>query len=505
MSVHRLALFTRTMDVVFLAGVVDPQRRNYRPFATYQLSWYLRQHGYESQVVNFIHQAPEKLIREALAKYITPKTKILGLGLMTHPKDQQATIKKVESILYWAKKTYPHVKIVAGGPLTSFLVRHYRNKMLFDYIFYGHAENTLLELCDHLWRGGDHPKVTSIQGNDVIDENAADPKKIRFNIEQSRFEWHDSDHIQEGETLPLELGRGCVFACRFCSYPYIGKKVNDFNRSMDCIENELRRNYDKWKITNYYMLDDTINASHERNVEFYKMTQRLPFKIQFAGYCRMDLLAKRPDSEMMLFESGLRGVYFGLETFNQDAADLIKKGWNARNAKQFLPKLHHEIWKKRVGVQCGLIAGLPPQGFEELKDTNRWMIDHEINHWQWHRLGINREKNSLFTSEFDRNAESYGFDWYVDNGQLYWKTQYATQRDAENWVSQLVAEATPHFKYACWNLMEIVQYQLELPVMVNVVRASDPFRNKISLRRRDFLTNYWSQLLGRKVTNFDFQ
>lgn len=492
------------MDVVFLSGIIDAHNKNYRPFGTHQLAWYLRKNGYQTQVINYVQHAPEKLIKEALHKYITPQTKIVGLGIMSNGKELGTILKKMESILYWVKKNYPHVKIIAGGPLTNHLVRKFRNKMLFDYLFFGHGENTLLELCEHLSSGKDHPKMVTIQGNSVLQESDADPLKIRFKIEQSSFEWDDSDYIQEGETLPLELGRGCVFSCRFCSYPYIGKKVNDFNRHMDCIEQELRRNYAKWKITNYMMLDDTINASEERNKLFWEMTQRLPFKINFAGYCRMDLLAKRPESEMMLFESGLRGVYFGLETFNQQAAELIKKGWNATHAKEYLPRLHHDLWKKQVGIQVGMIAGLPPESFDELKASNQWLIDTEVNHWKWHRLGINREKNSLFISEFDRNAEKYGFDWYVDNGNLYWKTQYATQRDAEGWVSELTAVASPHYKYACWSLLELAQYKFDIQFMMKVSSKKNEFMPEMAKRRKEFLHNYWGQLLNRKIRPIDF-
>lgn len=496
--------YLNLMDVVFISGIIDAHKKNFRPFGTHQLAWYLRKNGYQTQVINYVQHAPEKLIKEALTKYITPKTKVVGLGIMSNGTELGIVLKKIESVLYWVKRTYPHVKIIAGGPLTNHLVRKYRNKMLFDYLFYGHGENTLLELCDHLYTDKNHPKTITVQGNTVIQESDANPERSHFKIENSSFEWSDNDFIQENESLPLELGRGCVFSCRFCSYPYIGKKVNDFNRSMECIEQELLRNYEKWKVTSYMMLDDTINASEERNLQFWQMTQRLPFKIKFAGYCRMDLLAKRPESEAVLFESGLRGVYFGLETFNQQAANLIKKGWNATHAKDYLPRLNNDLWKRQVGIQVGMIAGLPPETFEELKESNRWMIANEINHWKWHRLGINREKNSLFISEFDRNAEQYGFDWYVDNGKLYWKTEHATQRDAEEWVSDLTAEASSHYTYACWSLLELAQYDFDIQYMMKIPIKKNDLMPEIARRRKTFIRNYWSQLLNRPVKSIDF-
>ena len=40
-----------------------------------------------------------------------------------------------------------------------------------------------------------------------------------------RFE--KNDFILPGESLPLELSRGCIFKCRFCQYPNIGKDKDD--------------------------------------------------------------------------------------------------------------------------------------------------------------------------------------------------------------------------------------------------------------------------------------
>ena len=63
----------------------------------------------------------------------------------------------------------------------------------------------------------------------------------------TKFRWNKNDCIQTGETLPLEISRGCIFKCKFCRYPYIGKTKNDFSKSIDNVVEELEYNYNNFK------------------------------------------------------------------------------------------------------------------------------------------------------------------------------------------------------------------------------------------------------------------
>lgn len=483
------------MDAVFLSSIVAKNLINLmRPLGPYQIAWYLRKHNYSVQVLEFVYQLNDEQIIELLDKFVTKNTKIIGLGLMINMDGAAAgsIIKKFERVLAICKKRYPHTKLIVGGPSAAAWSRMWRNSTLFDYVFTGHTEDQVLGLMDHLVRGEPHPQFELVDGNKLMREGTPVRHEKLFNIEQDDHLWNESDCIQPGESLPLELGRGCIFKCKFCRYPYIGKHKNDFSRKMDCVRQELVDNYERWGVTNYYMLDDTFNADQERLRAFYAMTQTLPFKIQYATYIRVDLLHAHPDSQFMLPESGLKGCFFGIESFNKEAAELVGKPWSVK-AKEWIPTLHNDIWKKSVNFQLGFIAGLPPETLPTLRETNQWCMDNDIPSWTWAGLTINRDAHDQYKSDFDINAEQYGFEWINYEGKPMWKSEYATAKIAKEWEFTLVEEAKPYQKLACWYLFELPNFGYKLDEFMSKRQVEIPWR-EVQTRRKSWFANYLKSL-----------
>jgi hypothetical protein len=483
------------MDAIILSSCVPNNLTSlFRPIGAYQVAWYLRKHDYNVQVLEFVFKLPEDQILKLISQFVTSETKILGLGAMIHFYDpkMQAIIKKFENVILRFKKIYPNIKTVVGGPCASLWSRAYKNKCLFDYGITGYAEDTFLALQNHLSRGKPMPPFEIRDGNRMISENAAVVQQNLFDIKQDVHVWSDNDCIQPNESLPLELSRGCIFKCRFCRFPYNGKNKNDFNRDIECVKHELVDNHTRFGTTNYYMLDDTFNANQDRMKEFYMMTETLPFKISYTTYLRPDLLAAYPDTQYYLLDSGLVGAFLGVETFNKEAAKLINKTWSP-NAREYLPRLKNDIWKNRVSLQLGLICGLPPETYEECKDTNQFCIDTQMHSWTWAPLGVNRDVHDPYKSEFDMNAEKYGFTWEVDNGRTIWRTDYCTRKQAEEWEMMLVDLAKPYLKTTAWDLIELANFGYTFDHMRNTPFMQLPHR-EINSQRGKFLANYFRQL-----------
>lgn len=453
------------MDVILLSACV-PQSSPalLRPLGAYQIAWYLRKFNYNVQVIEFIHRSSEEELLALITRFVTPSTKVIGLGAMINMESQSmgVVIKKIENVLQKAKKRWPNINIVVGGPAAPYWSRMWRNKTLFDYIFTGHGEDTILGLANHLSRGEAQPQFEILDGNRFIRETFKMPHNEKFSIGEDDHLWHDSDCIQPSEALPLELGRGCIFKCKFCRYPYIGKSKDDFSRNMECVKNELLDNYNRWGVTNYYMLDDTFNASQDRMKEFYEMTQTLPFKIKYATYLRTDLLAAYPDTQYYLLDSGLTGAYLGVETFHPVSSQMIGKAWSPK-AREYLPRLNEDIWQNKVNFQVGLICGLPPETGDHWLETNHWCIDNNMPGWAWHALSVTRDAYTEFKSEFDINAEQYGFTWTLDDGKPMWKTDYCDRKAAREWEVKLMEISKPHQKITAWYLVEFGNYTNNLP------------------------------------------
>jgi len=487
------------MDIVLLTACVGKEFKLFRSLGTYQIAWYLRKFDYSVQVIDFIHRFSEDQIWKLIEKYVTTDTKILGYSPMINFSENGDFNNKIERILLRIKKQYPHIKIVAGGASAQGFVKRYRNKSLFDNIFIGHAEDTMLAFCNHIFRGAQSLSFEKLEGNNIIRETIPLPQITeKFNIADCTHTWSYNDFIQPKETLPIELGRGCIFACKFCQYPYIGKAKNDFTRNMELVREEMIQNYEKFGTTRYYMVDDTFNADRPRLVEFANMVKTLPFKLEYAAYLRLDLIFKWDEQEELLPESGLVSCFFGIESLNQQAADLVGKGWQNKKVKDYLPDLYHNKWKSTISPRIGLICGLPPETFDEMKDTHNWLVENKIPSWVWASLQIHRDLINTYTSEFERNAEKYGFTFENDNGKIIWRHQLYSERDAEDMTTTLNNISKPHMTPSWMPLLELGNYTENLNMYKESAHGNidwEPIRQGIL----SFLKTYYLQLLHQSI------
>jgi hypothetical protein len=123
------------------------------------------------------------------------------------------------------------------------------------------------------------------------------------------------------------------------------------------------------------------------------------------------------------------------------------------------------------------------------------MIENKLPNWIWHGLNINRDASNAWTSEFDRDAEKYGFEWYVEDGAMQWRTPYATARDAYDWATALNTYAKPYQKQNCWTLIELGSHGYDVKEMRNKLYSQVDW-SKVGEQRNQFFENYKRQLLS---------
>ena len=481
------------MEIVLLTSTVTETPRLYRHLGPYQIAWYLRQHGYTVQVIDFAHLLTDEQLNAALKKFVTSDTKIFGFSFMGFFDFSNWWVKKVcKDIIPKLKKRHPQLKVVTGGSCVHDLCRLERNGEVFDYCIYGHAEDTLLALCDRIFRNGDPVPFEISFGNRVIREHMVPAK---FNICNCSHRWSDQDCIQQGESLPIEISRGCIFKCKFCRYPYIGKSKDDFTRSMDELKDELLDNYSRWGITNYFMLEDTFNDRNDKLKAFEAMTKTLPFQLNYAAYLRPDLIWSNPGQAELLENSGLNSCFLGVETFNPEAADLIGKGWSGKHGKNFLLELNNNIWQARIPFLVSMIVGLPGDTKNTLQEHNNWLIDNQMPNWRWHLLNVNRDLTGPWVSEFDRNAKNYGFEWELWNGKPVWKTKYMTYIEARELRTELDAQAFDHKLIDCWAVLERANLGYD-PKTERYRKKKDVANLPDAPKRIAFVENYFKDLMS---------
>jgi radical SAM superfamily enzyme YgiQ (UPF0313 family) len=444
-----------TFDVIILTGISGPEFQ--RAIGAYRIASHLRQHGYSVQVIDFVDNFSKDELLDLLEKFTGPNTLALCVSttfLKTVDSDGivVSTYKKLRtlsqnsrSIIETYKQNHQHVKIIGGGANVFW----YKEDTIFDTIVTGYGEVLILEYLKSLTSNKKviYPKyknVTVINGDSQL-----------LPVEHMKHFWEANDCILPNETLPIEISRGCIFNCRFCSYPLNGKKKFDYLRDPELIKDEMIRNYELYGTTNYMFSDDTFNDSTYKLEQLHKVFTSLPFKMKFVSYIRLDLLYAHQEQISLLKEMGLGAAGFGIESLKPETAKFIGKGLAKDKIKEFLPKLYYDYWKEEISVICSFIVGLPYESLAETEESFNWIQSVGINSI-WMPLSIT--PSNFYLSEIDKNYEKYGYQLNEEVG--YWKNPYMDRSAAEEAAHRYSMAAANTGTVNSWYLFLLLSYQL---------------------------------------------
>jgi len=400
-----------------------------RPIGVYQLAHWLRLHKIESQIIDFCQWfKPEELV-ELTDHFIGPKTKYIGISSSFWEGKIPFEINEAVNII---RKQYPHLKIILGGARAD----SDQFKSIADHIIVGEAEEKILEI---------------IKGHNI--------GISKFDIRNLEHRFIEKDAILEGEVLPIELGRGCIFKCKFCGHPNLGKPKHTYQRKINLIEEEISYNYEKFKTDKYFFLDDTVNEDQEKILNLSNIPKNTGINIQWTGYLRADLVWRYPDSAELLAKSGLRSCFFGIESFHKTASLSIGKGWAGKHAKNFLPILFKDIWQSKISIWNNFIIGLPEESLDDLNQTLEWCIENPLgtNHFVPLNL-FNARSDSGSKSEFTRNFEKYGYQINEDG----WYNKFLNRKKADLYSKVFNNRLIKYNKLSAWSLFDVANCGIDI-------------------------------------------
>lgn len=376
-----------------------------RGTGAHRIATHLRKHGFRIEVIDFILRWNLEQFQTLCKKITNKHTLFLAIGTNLFDDDTSLNDK-----LKWYKSQYPQVKIILGG--NNLMTRDIQHV---DHRVEGYAEKSMLKLLEYLsgscsidsvkW----HPKWPM----GTIIDSAKDYPLTAEDTQDLRIEYLNSDFIKKNESLGLETARGCIFNCKFCTYPLIGKKKIDYIRDMKTIKQELINNHEQHGISNYIISEDTFNDTQQKLTAMAEVACALPFKLSLVAYLRFDLIMSYPDSYKLLKACGLRGAFFGIETFNREAGKLVGKGGDPIKIKENLLRWAENM--PEVQTQCGHIAGLPLDDEETQWQTLEWYKKNKIQKWNWNPLYIVNTEKNIHASEFSKNFKKYKLEIMSEN------------------------------------------------------------------------------------------
>lgn len=333
---------------------------------------------------------------------------------------------EIKAVLSLAKKYNPKLKTIVGGSSVSRDKDTY-SAYGFDYFFEKEADVSIVQFAKHLENNRDDLIVISETKAGKVIRSQDYPYN---GFSHSSIVWDESDLIEQGEALPIEIARGCVFRCKFCDYNMNGKKLNEYIRSEDSLYNELLINYQKFKTTRYLFTDDLINDSLDKLRMLERVLERLPFKIEWSSYARLDLIWRYPEMIPLLSDLGAKYLLFGIETLHDKAGVSVGKGLGKKKTLDTLESCYSK-WGQNVYMASGFIIGLPHETIQSAQETYKWLTSPDCPLTKATFTAYILSSSFTDQSEISKDHARFGYRLYEKNGRNYWQNEQMTQEDAQ--------------------------------------------------------------------------
>jgi radical SAM superfamily enzyme YgiQ (UPF0313 family) len=425
-------------DAVIFTDVTDTVTI-YKAIGAYKIANTLRQQGYSCLVVDHLHAFTLEELKQIINKSVSINTLFVGFSttffnstLNSVNSDGSMTYRPVLSgvipqgidfqneLIQYIKTINYNCKIVVGGTKAHANI----NDKNIDYSIIGYGEVSILSLANHLKSNTlILNSYKNLHGVTIVDNRTNEG----FDFVNSRFEWQDLD-VGPASVLPLEISRGCIFKCKFCSYPLNGKQNLDFIRHTDILYEELQSSYDKYKVENFYILDDTFNDNEYKLDVLLQAIKRLTFQPKFWAYTRLDLIAQNNSLIDKLYDIGLRGIYFGIETLNKRTGLIIGKGFDRDKQINTITKIRNRFDNK-VLMHGSFILGLPEEPIDSMRHTFNQLMDESIplHTFIFHGLRLSKSESVPFNSELGKNFKDYGYTEInidVNSTTVNWRNEH---------------------------------------------------------------------------------
>ncbi|MBM3837582.1 MAG: DUF4080 domain-containing protein [Verrucomicrobia bacterium] len=290
----------------------------------------------EARILEFdINQRPMDIVERILAE----NPAIVGLGVYIW--NAGLSLEVVSAL----KRVAHGVTVVLGGPEVSYETEEQAIASVADFVVTGEADLKFAEICSQILNGS--PPSSKVIASEL-------PELGQLLLP---YEFYDDRDIAH-RVIYVEASRGCPFTCEFC-LSSLDVPVRQFplTRFLSELERLLERGVKQFKF-----VDRTFNlhlSVSQSILEFF--LERL-----HAGlFLHFEMIPDRlPDGLRALiqkFPPGTLQFEVGIQTFNEEVANRIKRRQNCRKVEENLRFLRQHTG---VHIHADLIVGLPGESVE---------------------------------------------------------------------------------------------------------------------------------------------
>ena len=260
------------------------------------------------------------------------------------------------------KTTNPGIRAILGGPQASLTAQSSIRAFPFvDVVFVGESENSWREYL----KTGAAPGTVWRDGS-AIRENP--PVPVVRDLETIPFPALDLYRYAGRAVTPLEIGRGCPFACSFCaSSPYFRRNFR--LKPVPRILEEMDLLHQFYGSRSFYFVQDSFSVNRSFVEELCAALTRSQRGYTWHCSARADQVSQEQVAAMK--QAGCRGIYFGLETGSQRMQQVINKHLNVADAVQVVQRSAEQ----GLEITTSMIIGFPNEQPEDLRDSLRVFLD----------------------------------------------------------------------------------------------------------------------------------
>jgi radical SAM superfamily enzyme YgiQ (UPF0313 family) len=268
------------------------------------------------------------------------------------------------------KQQHQESVVALGGPQASVVdLATMRAYPFIDLVVRGEAEQTLPDLIDTLTshrRLGTIQGVTFRQGGKIMRNPDS---SVILDLDSLPFPaFHLFPDIRFCRHFPLELGRGCPFACTFCS-------TNDFFRRRFRLKSpahmiqEMRRVKQTYGINSFELVHDMFTVDRKRVVEFCEALLESKEEFYWGCSARTDCIDE--DMISLMARAGCRGIFFGIESGSPRMQKIIDKGLDLNDSAERVRSCD----KFKISTAVSLMAGFPEETMSDLRATAAFFVE----------------------------------------------------------------------------------------------------------------------------------
>ncbi len=267
------------------------------------------------------------------------------------------------------KERWPEVYVVFGGPQSDITSTETVEQLAcVDFVCCGEGETTVYPFFSSLLQGSPDLTVPGLvyRKNGAVEKN---PRPVLIQeldtlplIDYSFFRFIKHDIRSDRVYFPIDVGRGCPFACTYCSTKtFWGRKYR--LKSPQRILKEVQAAYDKFGVTRFVFAHDMFTLNRDKVIETCNLLRTLDFPVEWKCSARLDCI----DRELVdiMVDAGMIRIFIGIETGSPRMQKLINKNLKLDNVVETLSYLK----EKGVSTTASFIHGFPDETEEDLSQT----------------------------------------------------------------------------------------------------------------------------------------